>query len=217
MTTINSVSSIAYTKNIHGNFQSSEVVLYTQDIYKYQILYKNVISKMNSYLIYFARGNYNDLSHNFTNNIQSNLTLQIGQNFDTDKINQLIGFDYDTNTFENVRLSSNHVLDGLKQTLSLVSNNNNLENKNAILQSDSDILNNPTLLKDYIYKRNINVMPFHASETYNTAIEIKPWFLVYLNEIGAPKDGVFETEKLAEIVKRLIEDGTITESDFINS
>jgi len=217
MTTISSVSSLAYTKSIHGNFQSGEIITYTKDIYKYQILYNNVISNMNSYLLYFARANYIDLSQNFTSTVQNNLTLQITQNFDTDKINQLIDFSYNSDNFNKIRESSNYVLDGLKQTLKLVSKNQDLVNKNVVLQSDSDILHNPTLLKEYIYNRNINVMPFHASETFNTAIEIKPWFLKYLIDHGAPKDGVFETEKLAEIVTGLINDGIITESDFINS
>ena len=216
MTTINSVSSLAYTKSIHGNFQQGEIITYTKDIYKYQILYNNVISKMNSYLIYFSQANYIDLSTNLTGNV-NNLTMQISQNFDTDKINKLIDFSYNSDNFNKIRDSSKYVLDGLKQTLSLVSKNQDLENKNAILQIDSNILKNPSLLKEYINDRNINVMPFQACETFNTAIEIKPWFKKYLIDYGAPKDGVFETGKLAEIVTYLIKEGTITESDFINS
>jgi hypothetical protein len=219
MATINSVSSLAYIKSINGIVQPriNEIDKYTIDIHKYQLLYNNVISNLNTFLIYFSGGYYDLLTQNFTENIQNELTLKIKNNFNTDEINQLIYFSYDSANFEKTRKSYNNVLDGLKQTLKLCSINKHLTNENSVLQKDSDILNNPTLLKEYINNRNINVMPFQASETFNTTIEIKPWFLVYLIEIGAPKDGVFETEKLAEIVTRLINDGTITESEFINS
>ena len=56
---------------------------------------------------------------------------------------------------------------------------------------------------------------FSASATFNTQIELKPWYRTYLELYGAPNDGVFDRTLLANIVEELINSGEITEEDIL--
>ena len=217
MTTISSASSYAYNKIIHGKFQEGEAFLHTQDIYKYQILYTNVIKDLNTYLQYYSTGNYTTLTDTFTSQVVNKLSLESGRNYNTDKINQLVDFSYNNMTFENFRKNTFLVFDGLNKSIDLTGENKNLINKNIILKADSDILRDPILLSSWIESRNINVMPFMASETFNAEIKLKLWYSEYLILHGAPGNGVFSSELLAAIVSRLISENRITEEEFINS
>jgi hypothetical protein len=80
-----------------------------------------------------------------------------------------------------------------------------------------NILDDPKLLIEYIDSQRLNTMPlFQATETFQVKYLLKPWFEAYLQTYGPPPNGVFESDKLAEIVIKLVSDGIITEDDFIN-
>ena len=57
-----------------------------------------------------------------------------------------------------------------------------------------------TLFKDISY--NLTVLP-----------SFKPQYEVYFERHGFPQEGVFDSEKLAIIIKELLDNGTLTEDD----
>jgi len=181
-------------------------------------LYDNVISQLNKYLNYFAKGNFNNLVNEFNTEKYKSIILKAkGSNFYTDAINSLKDYNYNQYTFNNTRESIYKVVDGLEQSISLVEQNSDLKLKNETLQNYYEILTDPVKLNDYINKQKLNVMPFQASEMFNTQIILKPWYSEYLRIYGAPGNGVFQSELLTQIVLDLIQAGTITEQQFINS
>ena len=224
MTTIVATSAAAYIKSIHGQTSAGvstdqdTVFKYQLTLYKYQYLYDSVITQLNTYIRYFSVGNYSELTKNFTTKTYNTLLMSAkSKNFDTSDINNLVNFIYNPSKFELMRESTYRVIDGLEKTITLVNQNITYQKDITELTKYKNILDDPKLLVEYIDSQRLNTMPlFQATETFQVKYLLKPWFEVYLNTIGPPANGVFESDKLAEIVLKLISDGIIEEEDFIN-
>jgi hypothetical protein len=189
---------------------------YTQDLYRYQLLYDNVITQLNQFINYFTVGDYTKLVDKYTVGQQNRLLLKAqNSQFYSSDITNLVGFTYDDKKFGLMRKSTYDVIDGLNQTITVVQQNKNFENEITNLTYYKNILDTPKLLIEYIDKKKLNTMVFQATEIFQSEIILKPWFKKYLQLYGAPGNGVFKSELLSEIVIELIADGTITEEDFI--
>ena len=219
MTSITSTSAGSFTKSLHGAIGEGGIgITFTQDLYRYQLLYDSVISQLNQYINYFSLGQYNKLVTTFTKPRYNNLTLRASaQTFNTTNIENLVGFEYDPLKFNLMRESTYNVIDGLNQTLTLVEQNLAYQSDISGLLVYKNTLEDPVLLSKYIEKQKMNTMVFQASEIFQTEIKLKPWFEQYLLLYGPPGNGVFKSELLAQIVIDLIANGTITEDQFINS
>jgi hypothetical protein len=218
MTQLVSTSSNAFTKSLHGKSLSGVGLKYTQELYRYQILYDSVISQMRQYTKYFSEGNYETLVTTFTPNVYKNLIVKASASvYNTTIVSNLVGFKYDPNKFTLMRKNSYDIIDGLNQTIKVVNKNLVYEQDILELSEYKKILETPKLLIEYIEKQKLNTMIFQASETFQTQIKLKPWFEKYLLLYGPPGNGVFKSELLAKIVIDLINSGVIKESDFINS
>jgi hypothetical protein len=218
MTSIISTTAGSFIRSLHGAAIEGVGITYTQDLYRYQLLYDLVISQLNQYIDYFSLGQYTKLVTTFTKPRYNNLTLRASaQSFNTVGVENLVGFQYDPLKFNLMRESTYSVIDGLNQTLTLVQQNLAYQEDISGLLVYKKILEDPVLLSEYIEKQKMNTMVFQASETFQTEIKLKPWFEQYLLLYGPPGNGVFKSELLAQIVIDLITNGTITEDQFINS
>lgn len=225
MTTIVATTASAYIKSLHGTIivgttsNQDEVFQYQLTLYKYQYLYDSVITQLNNYINYFSTGDYNNLVQRFTTRNYNRLILSATpQSFNTAQINNLDGFVYNPIKFDLMRESTYNVIDGLEKTITLVNQNITYEKDITELTKYKNILDDPKLLIEYIDSQRLNTMPlFQATETFQVQYVLKPWFERYLNTIGPPANGVFDSEKLANIVLELIAEKIITEEDFINS
>lgn len=224
MTTIVATSAGAYIKSIHGQTTSGvgtnqDIVFnYKLSLYKYQYLYDTVITQLNTYIRYFSIGNFSELTKNFNTKTYNTLLMSAkSKNFDTSDINNLVNFIYNPTKFELMRESTYRVIDGLEKTITLVNQNTTYQKDITELTKYKNILDDPKLLIEYIDSQRLNTMPlFQATETFQVKYLLKPWFESYLQTYGPPPNGVFESDKLAEIVIKLISDGIITEDEFIN-
>jgi len=218
MSTIVSFNSGTTIKSLQGKLDVGIFFTYTQDLYRYQILYDSVLSQLNQYIDYFSTGDYNSLVTNFTTPKYNSLILKANlTNFTTTPINSLTGFKYDATKFNSMRKSTYKVIDGLEKTVNIVQQNIGLQKDIVDLKVYKNILEDPVKLMEYIDKQKLNKLAFQASETFQTQIELKPWFKEYLQLYGPPGNGVFQSDLLAQIVIKLINLGKITESEFINS
>lgn len=218
MTTIAATSASIFVKQIHGNLSGGIVDTYSKDLYRYQILYEAVVSKMNTFLNAFSEGDYKTLLNKFTSDQYNTLILKASATtFNTTLINNLTGFTYDSTKFNLMRESTYNVIEGLDQTLKLYQENLILKDDVSKLVYYKNVLDDPIKLQEYINKHKLDVLPFQASETFYTQVELKPWYDIYFQKYGPPGDGVFKSDLLAEIVLDLINAGTITEEDFVNS
>jgi hypothetical protein len=177
---------------------------------------------MNTYINYFSidnSNNYYKLINNFTTKEYNNLILKAdARAFNTLKVKSLNGFKYDPTKFELMRKSTYNVIDGLEKTINLVKQNTTLQQDVILLtQNYKDVLEDPVKLDDYINNKKLNVIPFQATQTFETIVELKPWYERYFQLYGPPGNGVFQSDLLAQIVLDLIATGVITEDQFINS
>ena len=219
MTTIASTSAGAFTKSLHGQSVAGVYDVYTKDLYRYQLLYDSVISQMNTFINYFSTGEYDSLTENFTLKQYNSLILRAdATTFNTTIIDSLIGFEYDPAKFNLMRQSAYNVIDGLEKTITVVKEKKALESDIVILKRDyRDVLEDPVKLMKYINDNRLDKIPFEASQTFSAVIKLKPWYDVYFQKYGAPSKGAFKSDLLAQIVIDLINAGTITEEEFINS
>jgi hypothetical protein len=219
MNTIIGTTAGVYIKPIFGKNIAGVYDVYTKDLYRYQLLYDSVISQLNIYLNYFSMGDYVNLIDKFTIKEYNKLIIRADpRTFATTIIDDLNGFEYDPAKFDLMRQSTYNAVDGLEKTITLVKQNLDFQEDIIILKRDyKDVLEDPVKLRDYINLHKLDVIPFQASEPFNTKVELKPWYKVYFLKYGPPNDGVFKSELLAQIVIDLIASKTITEDQFINS
>jgi hypothetical protein len=219
MNTILGTTAAAYLKPMHAKNVAGVYDIYTKDLYRYQLLYDSVISQMDVYLYYFSIGDYVNLKDKFTIKEYNKLILRADPTtFATTIIDNLNGFEYDPEKFNATRQSTYNVIDGLEKTITLVKQNLDFQEDIVILKTNyKDVLENPIKLRDYINLHKLDVMAFEASAPFETTVVLKPWYKVYFQKYGAPGNGVFKSELLAQIVIDLIASNTITQDEFINS
>jgi hypothetical protein len=206
-------------RSLHGHIQASSGTNLdlTRDVYRYQVLFVNVITILNAYLTYFTTGNYEKLKSTLTLKT-SNALAMIIQNeklFYNDTIDNLVDFTYDNTVFDRFRDNTFYVLNGMIQALSQYNAVDALQNEvkyfNGILSSEQNII-------DYLNaNKQASMVAFSTSQVYNTAIVMKPWYERYLVKYGAPNDGVFDNQKMAGIVQELINEGIITLEQFTSN
>lgn len=219
MARIISTTASSYVKSINGG-QNNGIydITYKQDLYRYQLLYDSVISQMNTYINYFSKGKYDLLINSFTTKNYNSLILKAdAATFNSPFVNSLTGYEYDPKKFNLMRESTYKVINGLEKTITIVKQNQILQEDIVILKTNyKDVLEDPVKLNNYINQHKRDIMPFQATETFNTTLELKPWYSVYFQKYGAPGNGVFQSDLLAQIVIDLIAAEVITEDDFIN-
>jgi hypothetical protein len=220
-------SSSSVSRPIHGvvsSVSSGTIYSYSLILYKYQVLYDRVVAELIPYLKYFSKGQFEELTAKFTKVEYNRIVLSASpNNFTVDALtasydNFITDTAYNDQQFDNYVSSTFMVLDSLWKTIPFSNDLINLKLENINLTDKyKKVLEDPIQLQHYINERNIHIMPFQASETFNTAIIINPWFVSYLQKYGPPADGYFRSDYLAEIVRELIANGSITESQFIDS
>ena len=205
-----------YGRSLHGHIQvqSSASLDLSRDIYRYQILYFNVIQILNSYINFFSTGDYQGLKSKLNIKTQNQLTTII-QNSDyyyNKNIDNLNEFTYDPNMFENFRNNTYYILDGLIQAVSQYDQLDAL--KNEVAHCDEILSSEQSILEYLNANKNPSVVAFTANQKFNTNIVLKPWYERYIILYGAPNDGIFLTEKMAIVVQQLINEGVISLEQF---
>ncbi len=191
--------------------------LIKQDFYRLQILYNRILLQLDPAITLYNNGNFED----FMNSISEEELLYFSTVLNNDSIFYIddnvptIYSDYNKQTVKNYRESSNSIINIIKQAMTEYVKIQNLRSENAQLKSYKEILESPQLLKDYLENMQQTSFFFSASATFNTNIELKPWYKTYLELYGAPNDGVFDSTLLANIVEELINSGEITEEDIL--
>jgi hypothetical protein len=208
-----------YGRSLHGHIQiigGSNLDL-SRDVYRYQILYMNVVRILESYITFFTTGDYTNLKDKLTIKAQNALT-EIIQNSDyyyNVNIDNLVDFNYEATMFETFRNNTYYVLNGLIQAVSQYDELEALRNKekecDAILSSEQSIL-------EYLNSgKQASLVAFSAEQKYNINVVLKPWYERYIIKYGAPNDGVFLTERMAVVVRELISEGKITMEQFTSN
>jgi hypothetical protein len=218
MTTVFETTVAAISVSLHGQIQnqgSSNVEL-IRDIARYQLLYNNMLKRMRQYLNLYTDGSYNELKQEFTT---SNLNFMLLNNNDSVYYNKdvdiLTDFTYDETTFNNYKKSLYAMLTGFTKS---IKQNDQLVACEAELNEKRELLTSKDKLIEYITTEFIDKLSmdsFYITQQFSTTAELKPWFNLYLQTYGAPYDGVFNAEKMANVVEILVNTNVITMEYFM--
>ena len=70
---------------------------------------------------------------------------------------------------------------------------------------------------EYLNKKKAGMSSLAVSTTLDLTVSLKPQYALYFERHGAPPEGVFDSEKLAAIIKDLLNEEKLTEEDVFGS
>jgi len=204
--------------SLHGQTQetTNRNLEFVRDIARYQLLYDNMLNRMRQYLNLYTEGSYNELKQEFT---LTRLNELLASNNDSvyynANIEDLVNFTYDETTFRQYKRSMYSMLTGfslsVKQYDEVLACNSELAEKKELLSSKEKLI-------EYItteFTDKMSMEAFYITQKFNTNVLLKPWYNLYLQLYGAPYDGVFNAEKMANVVEILVNDNVITIEQFV--
>lgn len=205
--------------SLHGQIQSGQNanLQIVRDVARYQLLYRNMLSRMREYLNLYTDGSYNELKQVYSEATLKKLLTTNGYDvYYNDDIDGLVDFTYDPLVFDSYKSSIFSMLSGfnvaVKKNDELIACHAELTEKRALLLSKERLI-------EYINKEfadKLSMDAFYMSQQFNVNAILKPWFNLYLQLYGPPNDGVFNAEKMANVVEILVNRNIITIEDFMN-
>jgi len=207
----------SFTPKVSTSFSNANITLMA-DLYRYQIMYSTTIRQMKTYIDLYTDGSFNQLTEVFT---EKKLRSLMETNRDTyyynNDVTNLIGFNYDPKVFKQYKRTIYSILTGFSLS---VKQNQELAGANTENAKNQALLNSKDDLVEYIKSKIRDSMlmnSFSVSETFNVTASLKPWYIKYFELYGPPNDGVFDVEKMANVVELLISDNVITMEDFLQN
>lgn len=159
--------------------------------YYYNSLAK-ISTTVNILLIYYSNGQFQELSHIFTVDLYNELSVELNNiKYEKDK------------DYEIIRKSILLSMQGLQQSLNQYFNILVLQQNNVLLEEENSILNDRDKLNEYIETLLSERSLFPPQSFSLIAATLRPEYAEYIRLYGFPEGGVFDMDKLAEIVKIL--------------
>jgi len=196
---------------------NQQKMIYIYELMRYDKLYQIIMLTFKSYIDYFNKKDYSTLENLFTNTEALRIgQLLVGDTFDianfTDaEINAFIqsgtifsAYQTTDYVFQEYKSFIYLLIDTLNVDIGLSNLNTNLLETNAILEKDSNILKNIELLQIYIDEHynnfNANSTLISVDHTVSESLGVKREYFEYIKMYGIPEDGLFESEKLNQII-----------------
>jgi len=214
MAGIFSSNAYSYSRSMQ-NFQlNSKSSVEQVDLYKFQTLYSNVLSKLSVDIANLKNGDLNQLVAFPAAQYSADLDAASfnAAAYNTAEITSLQGYVRNPLTFLDYRNIFDDVVSGIDVV-------NNLNTSYKSLQSKIDTLNTElntfrSIKSQVVTSLNLNI---YADATVNiTETELLPWYSEYLYLYGPP-NGAFDQEKLSYIVDRQIQAGLYTLEYYLST
>jgi len=172
-----------------------------KDYNKLQILYNQILYNLNSIMEYYGEGQFESFSN--SDELSEILIYTRLLNLDSTLEDETNSYEYNPQLIENFRYFSNRVIDTIKQSKSERVKVINLTKENEQLKTYKNILQNSTLLRNYLKTVQDSNYIFSTEATIQVDPYINPWYKEYINQYGSPGDGVFNSERLADIIDNI--------------
>lgn len=213
---------ITYTPELERLHSKEKCKAIALDMHKFKKLYNLFVKSLDTYLEYFRDASLNTLESAFTDQVYNSLgSILVDENRFANT--NLLNFEtfmrlykQDNVLFSNYKLSFHKVLDGLHRAIQLHLTNVNQKSRILTLEEKEKILNDADLLNEYIRSMNDTFFLFDVKKSVETVPGLKPQYLEYFKRHGPPIDGIFESEKLAVIIKELVDNGTLDANDVFD-
>jgi hypothetical protein len=194
--------------------QQRDTLLHEFD--RFKDFYDCILKVLKEYLCYFQDASYNDLTDGFTTEFYNSLAALVVDKF-SDEINieECLKYEnvYDSTLFDTYKENTFKVINGLNRAIELYKENQAKASYILTLQEKVKILETPELLVEYLKSRSMSMSSLAVSSSLNLTVTLKPQYVLYFERHGAPPEGVFDSEKLAVIIKELLDNGTLSPDD----
>jgi hypothetical protein len=220
MTTRSDGNAAAAGRSLHGLTQSetkNQSLDLIRDIYRYQLLYHNVVESLQRFTNLYTAGKYAELKTEFTQEEYNRLVVtNLNDYYYNTNVDELVDFSYNQATFSYYKSNMYSIMTGLNKAVDQYDRLNFTVNE---FKQQEAVLTDKDKLLEYIRtqfsdKRMIDA--FDISQPFTTDVYLKPWFSFYLELYGAPPSGLFDAEKMANVVDILIKRGDITMGQFVS-
>lgn len=189
----------------------------------------NVLCKLERYLLLYREGNFADLVLEFTQEESDDLSTRV-YNIKKEAFSKYLTVTPGATCFDDLTEEAKKsykfirqytssffkTIDGLMRSVRLYQKFLNTEGQLQALELDSEILNDPEKLKIYLEELNEsqkkNVSLFETTVQLNLPeIGLKPEYTEYIKRYGLPNGWLFEAEKMALVIRDLVDTGIITD------
>lgn len=183
------------------------------ELIKYEKLYEKVFMAIDTYLVYFREGDFESLTDEMT----EDFFVEIGQALVTDELfepecgESLKCYVHDKLMFSKYKSNVHKILDGLNKGISLY---NQKEECCKRAEELNEILTDQDKLTEYIKQKLASVGLFDINVQAKVLPGLNPKVQRYIDKYGFEKGMVFESEKMAEVIRELIEEGIMSETDL---
>ena len=198
--------------------QQRDTLLHEFD--RFRDFYDCILKVLKEYLCYFQDASYNDLTDGFTTEFYNSLATLVVEKFSDElNIEECLKYEnvYDSTLFDTYKENTFKVINGLNRAIQLYKENQAKASHILSLQEKEKILETPELLIEYLKSRSLGMSSLSVNASLDFTISLKPHYALYFERHGAPPEGVFDSEKLAAIIKELLDNGTLTEEDVFGS
>ena len=199
--------------------QQRDTLLHEFD--RFRDFYDCILKVLKEYLCYFQDASYNDLTDGFTTEFYNSLAALVVDKFSDElNIEECLKYEnvYDSTLFDTYKENTFKVINGLNRAIELYKENQAKATQILSLQEKEKILEDMTLLQEYLDNRAKRMTLFETSTGLTLQPMLKPQYALYFERHGAPPEGVFDSEKLAVIIKELLDDGILSPDDvFVNN
>jgi hypothetical protein len=186
---------------------------YANELMKYDKLKHSIMDSFEIYVTYFKNGEFSRLDDTFNQTEAINLGQILVNNtlssFTKNDINLFkssgslfSAYNPTEPLFPNYKSFMHLLIDGLNSAILLDKQNTQCSATNSELQKYRTILTDVELLKQYIEDNynNFSSSLINVDMTTNTSLNIKLEYTIYINRYGIPTNGIFDSEKLNNII-----------------
>jgi len=160
------------------------------DSLPYKLL-ANQMTIINTFLLEYSLGNYNNVVNMFTRDKNYKLAVALKLL----AVNPQLYPDY-----EKIRKTANYALQGINQVILQHLTLKDTQGKLLVATEKESILYNMDKLQDYLNKLKNSHNPLPDVSVSIIKAIIAPEILAYITEYGYPSGGVFDTDKMAIIL-----------------
>ena len=170
---------------------------------KYERLYDKVYENLNTYLELFTIGDLETLNNDFTMEKYTDFgQILVSDNIFNDNNINYENYRENVGLFDKYKTNIHKILDGLQVTKNIYQDTK----KCSELKEQNKILYDKELLKEFIEDYYSSFILFDLETTITEVPIIKREYSIYLDLYGIPINGIFDSEKLSNIIKNLNSD-----------
>uniref|UniRef100_A0AB39J6A8 Uncharacterized protein n=1 Tax=Florenciella sp. virus SA2 TaxID=3240092 RepID=A0AB39J6A8_9VIRU len=182
-----------------------------RNLIRFKILYGGVYGELINTMKFYSEGDFENYMEDLPNMLSytefNNYDINFYLDSNGDEINNSSIYDIATTTelksttlINQYRTITNQVINNVRQGMNEYQKCTTIMNERDQLKKYKEILEDSEKLKEYLNEKQNEHDMFSLKAKLTVVPLLKPWFAEYFRLYGAPNEGVFDAEKLGDII-----------------